>query len=403
MIQRLYESLIAEHFSKHRQMAFLAGPRQVGKTTIAKWAQSLVQAFYYLNWDNTDHQRLILSGPAKVAEFLGLTTLKNQPSLVVFDELHKYSRWKQFLKGFFDTYGDQIKIIVTGSNKFDIYKRIGDSLMGRYLLYRVHPVSTAEYISAKLSPTEIKQPKELAKNQFDNLFKFGGFPEPLLKADERFERQWQQLRYQQTFHDDIRGLTHIHEIAQLELLAQLIKNYSGQLINYSQLALEVNVSVPTIKRWLTSLSSFYYCFAIKPWHKNVSRSLLKQPKIYLWDWSLISEPGARFENFIAAHLLKAINYWHDCGFGQFELYFLRDKEQREVDFLVTKNNKPWFIIEAKNSHKTALSSALYYFQELLNIPHAFQVALDLPYINKDCFEHKKPIIVPAITFLSQLI
>jgi predicted AAA+ superfamily ATPase len=401
-MNRIYEIIIQQHFAANRQMIFLAGPRQVGKTTLSLLAKKIYKNLHYLNWDNTEHQHLIIRGPKHVYESLTLHHLSSD-HIVIFDELHKFSRWKQFLKGFFDTYGNQLKIIVTGSAKLDVYKRIGDSLMGRYFLYRIHPFSVAEVVSPQPIEHEIRSPKKIPETQFQQLLEFGGFPEPFLKSNKRFYRQWSDSRYQQTFHEDIRSLTEIQEMAQFEMLATLIKSQAGQLVNYSNFATAINVSTPTIKRWIDSLSAFYYSFTIQPWFKNVSRSLLKQPKIYLWDWSALSDTGAKMENFVASHLLKAIHFWTDYGLGQYGLYFIRDKDKREVDFLVTKNHQPWFLVEVKHSKKTELSPTLEIFQKQTSASHAFQVVFDMPYVDKNCFEYHSPIIVPAQTLLSQLI
>lgn len=402
-LKRVYEALIQQHLTENRQMIFLAGPRQVGKTTLSFMARKLSTTSFYLNWDNVEHQQLIIRGPETVAKHLSLNTLTTDTPLIIFDEIHKYSRWKQFLKGFFDTYGIQVKIIVTGSAKLDIYKRIGDSLMGRYFLYRIHPMSIAELASPIPSHHLTRSPVSLPQNLLEKLIEFGGFPEPFLNEKKSFHHKWLRFRYQQTFHEDIRSLTEIHEMAQLELLATLLKDRTGQIINYSDFANDINVSQPTIKRWIESLSAFYYCFSIKPWYKNISRALRKQPKIYLWDWSDITDPGARAENFVASHLLKAVHFWTDTGLGQYDLHYIRDKDKYEVDFLVTKNNEPWFLVEVKHSQNTGLNKALYRFQEQTNAPHAFQVAFDMPFINKDCFNIHTPVIVPVQTLLSQLI
>ena len=146
-MKRLYDALIQRHLLENRQMIFLAGPRQVGKTTCSMATAHLTTAFYYLNWDLQEHHQLIVSGPEKVAQHMGLQMASSDMPIVVFDEIHKYGRWKQFLKGFFDLYGQKVKIIVTGSAKLNIYKAGGDSLMGRYFLYRIHPLSVAELIS----------------------------------------------------------------------------------------------------------------------------------------------------------------------------------------------------------------------------------------------------------------
>ena len=177
----------------------------------------------------------------------------------------------------------------------------------------------------------------------------------------------------------------------------------GKQTSYESLAKTVRATGVSIRKWINTLNSLYYSFEVRPWSKNISRSLIKEPKYYLWDWSDIEDEGAKGENFIACHLLKAVHYWTDFGFGNYGLYYLRDKEKREVDFLVTKNDKPWFLVEVKHKRNHGIDPSLYHFQEQTKAPHAFQVVVDLPFVNKNCFEESGPIIVPAKTFLSQLI
>ncbi|MDR1057518.1 MAG: DUF4143 domain-containing protein [Coxiellaceae bacterium] len=198
--------------------------------------------------------------------------------------------------------------------------------MGRYFPYRIHPFSVAECISTDLITKEIRKPKLIDRKLFQTLFNFGGFPEPLVKQDNQFFNRWKRLRKEQLFREDIRDLTRIQENFQLEVLAELIAQQTAQLVNYSNLA---NVSVDTVRRWFNTLNAFYYCFTIKPWTKNISRSLIKEPKVYLWNWSSITDKGDKAENFVACHLLKAVHFWTDYGFGDYDLYFLRDKEKRE--------------------------------------------------------------------------
>ncbi len=404
-MKRFYEYIIEEHFEKNRQMLFLVGPRQVGKTTTSLEIAEPKPKHFYLNWDSQDDRKLIIQGPDAVARGLDLEMAKLgvQIPFVVFDELHKYKKWKTFLKGFFDKYSKKVQILVTGSARLDIYKAGGDSLMGRYFLYRLHPLTVAEVLLPPMRNVEIGPPKKLDDKEFLALFDFGGFPEPFLKRDPFFYSQWKRLRKQQLFNEDMRDLTKIQDYAQMELLAELLEGQAGQLTTYSSLANKVNVSVDTVKRWIKVLKSFYYCFTIQPWSKNVTRSLIKEPKVFLWDWSLVEDKGARVENFIACHLHKAVHYWTDRGFGEYGLHFLRDKEKREVDFLVSKNKKPWFIVEVKSSENQGISKSLYHFQEMTKAPHAFQVAFDMEYVDLDCFACTEPTIVPAKTFLSQLI
>ncbi len=401
-MQRVYTAVIQEHFRSHRQMIFLIGPRQAGKTTLSLMAKEFVDQFAYLNWDNLDHRKIILEGVAGVANFAGLDKLSSQTPVLVLDEIHKYGKWKTFLKGFFDTYKGKVNIIVTGSSRLDIYKKGGDSLMGRYFLYRLHQLSIAELGRVDLSDKEINNPFRIKNQDFEKLLKNGGFPEPFLKDDSRFLNRWKAMRQQQLIREDIRDLSRIQELGQIELLAEILKHQAGQLTNYSTLASKVNVSVDTIRRWIKTLQSFFYCFSIQPWSKNIPRSLIKEPKIYLWDWVNVEDEGSRLENLVASHLLKAVHFWTDRGFGDYGLWFIRDKEKREVDFLVTRDKKPWFLVEVKSSSQGGISKSLLYFQEKIKPKHAFQVIFDMEYIPRDCFKNSIPIIVPAQTFLAQL-
>jgi predicted AAA+ superfamily ATPase len=402
-MKRIYNTLILNHFQDDDIMLFLTGPRQVGKTTTTKSLESLGMPFSYLNWDLDTHRSRILQGSSEVAKIAKLEEMKKDKTILIFDELHKYSRWKQFLKGFYDFYKDQTHIIVTGSAKLNTYKKGGDSLMGRYFSYRVHPLSVAELLRQNIPLSEISPPSELKREIFDQLYTFGGFPKPFEKANQNFHNRWQRLKRQQLFREDIRDLTKIEDISKIELLGELLYSQASERLNYEKLARKMQVANQTVSRWITILKSVYYCYTIQPWHKNISRALLKEPKIYLWDWSLIKDRGARAENFIANHLHKAIHFWTDTGLGEYELFYLRTIDKEEVDFLVTKNGEPWFLVEAKCSSNNSLSEYLYKYQEITGAKHAFQVVMDLEYIDRDCFEFKKPIIVPAITFLSQLV
>ncbi len=402
-MKRIYESLIDWHFNADGEMMFIEGPRQVGKTTVSLTAEHLTERLIYLNWDDQDHRQLILSGPLAIATHAGINEMSIKKPVVIFDEIHKFKKWKNFLKGFYDSYHDKINIIVTGSSRLGIYKPGGDSLMGRYFRYRMHPLSVGECINQSLCDQEIKAPQRIDDKIFSNLYHFGGFPKPFLKSNLRFNRRWQQLRQEQLIREDIRDSSRIQEISQLELLTFLLREQVCQLQNFSNLAVKIRVSADTVRRWIKILEAFYFCFLLRPWRKNISRSLLKEPKLYLWDWSVIEDEGKRAENFIASHLLKAVHFWTDLGFGNYELFFLRTVDQKEIDFLVTKNNKPWFLVETKLSDNQPISKNLIEFQRKLSAPHAFQVVFNKEYIDKNCFDYNEPIIVPAKTFLSQLV
>jgi hypothetical protein len=401
-MKRVYEIIIEKHLEKYCQMIFLSGPRQVGKTTTSLEA-SPESSTHYLNWDNEDHRALIISGPLAVANFTKLDEVRKSLPILIFDEIHKYKNWKRFLKGFFDTYEKKCRILVTGSARLDIYKRGGDSLMGRYFLYSVHPLSVREIVKPNLPLQEIQRPHEISQSDFAALLNYGGFPEPFVERDKTFFNHWKRLRLEQLFREDLRDLSRIQELSQIQLLAEILQDEASHALNYSNLAGKIKVSNPTLRRWIDILKNFYFCFTIQPWSKSLTRSLVREPKVYLWNWAGIEDLGAKHENFIASHLLKAVQFWTDSGFGEYGLYYLRDKDGREVDFLVTKDRKPWFLVEVKSSGEQGISRWLYYYQDKLKVPHAFQLGFDLPYVNRDCFAFNEPVIVPAKTFLSQLI
>jgi uncharacterized protein len=395
--RRLYTAILSDHLERHRQMALVSGPRQVGKTTTCRSVSD-----EYLNWDNADDRRLLLRGPAALAEALHLDVLREQLPVATLDELHKYSKWKGLLKGFFDSYGDRVHLIITGSSRIDIFRRGGDSLMGRYFLYRMHPWSVAESLRTDLPQKEVHAPDEIASADWDALWEHGGFPEPFLRRDTRFTRRWRSLRQEQLSREDLREVARVSDLGIIETLIQILAERSAHQLIYSNLAQEIQVSVDTVKRWIDLLTRLHYGFVVRPWFSNVSKSLRKEPKWFLRDWSGIPDDGARAETLVACHLLKAVEGWTDLGFGDFKLHYLRDKQKREVDFLVVKDRKPWFLVEVKMSD-TALSPWLEHFQAQTKAQHAFQVVMNLPYQQADCFRIRRPVAVPSQTLLSQLL
>ena len=396
-IPRIYDAILSEHLQQNRQMVFFSGPRQVGKTTTARQVGS-----YYLDWDNRNHQLLVIAGPDAVAEHCQLESASEKPVVIIFDELHKFPRWKNFLKGFFDTYEDRCRIVVTGSARMDVYRRGGDSLMGRYFPYRLHPFTVAELLNSKVRSDLISRPLPLDEDRWDALLRHGGFPEPYVKQGDRFLVRWRKMRNERLIKEDLKDLTRVQELSLLEILARMLADRSGDQIVFANLARDVQVAPNTVKAWVNTLVSTYYGFLVRPWFRNVTKALRKEPKWYLRDWSGINDAGARAETFVACHLLKAVEYWTDMGHGDFELRYIRDKQKREVDFLVLRDNQPWFLVEVKQG-KTELSSALKYFQQQTGALHAFQVVMNLPYIDVDCFGYTRPVVVPSRTFLSQLI
>ncbi len=402
-MRRLYESVVRQHFTENEQMAFLSGPRQVGKTTISKKISAESKRSKYLNWDILEDRASILEGLSALVGGLKIDLVAADRPLLILDEVHKNRNWKNLLKGYFDATKGRLNILVTGSSKLNVFRRGGDSLMGRYFLYRIHPLSVAELKHDEICEDLLRKPERPDSVQWETLFRFGGFPEPFSRADTRFYNRWQNLRLEQLFKEDIRNLEQVQDIAQLELLAFQIRSYASKQLSYNSLANKVRISDPTVRRWIRILEQFYYCFTLTPYSQNVARSILKEPKVYLRDWSMVDDPGARVENFLACHLLKAVEFWNDAGLGSFALHYVRDKEQREVDFLIVKDRIPWILIEAKKSASDGLNPALGYFQKQLKVPIAIQAAFDAEYVEQDVRGMNSPVIFPMQTLLSQLV
>ena len=394
---RLYDSVLSWHLDRYRQMAFVAGPRQVGKTTSCQR-----QADTYLNIDNPEHRAFILAGPTPLAGRLGLKESPGTKPVAVLDELHKWRGWKRFLKGFFDTYERRVRLVVTGSARLDVYRRGGDSMMGRYFLYHMHPFSVGEIARQAIPGSPLNRPVRIPETDFRALWEHGGYPEPFTKRNNRFSRSWRSITMRQLVREDVRDVTRIQELAQLDSLVGLLAGLSATRLVYRNIAGTLSTSPVTVKRWISTLASLHHGFLVRPWHRRVTRSLVKEPKWYLRDWSGIEDPGARAETFVACHLIKSVEGWTDLGLGDFGLYYLRDKEQREVDFLVVKDGHPWFLVETKAGNRP-LNPALSYFQKITAAKHAFQVVIEMPYSDTNLLERKEPARVPARTLLSQLL
>lgn len=272
-MERNYTKLFLDHFAEHRQMVFVMGPRQSGKTTVAQDIIDQSREATYLSWDNTDDRGLILQGTNAIADRVSFNTLKEEMPIICFDEIQKFADWRDFLKGFYDSYPDQSRVLVTGSAMLDVYRRGGDSLMGRYFPFSFHPLSVAELTHKQFSQDRdiLLQPKKIDNEAFNTLWRFGGYPDPYLKQSEAFHRRWQKLRSQQLLQEDIRDLTRINDLGRLELLAEYMKQNASEQVTYSNLAKHLRITDKTVREWLSVLKSLYFCFEIRPYSKNVSR------------------------------------------------------------------------------------------------------------------------------------
>ena len=346
------------------KMVFVGGPRQVGKTTLSRdFVAAHFKSNAYFNWDNRADRKAIIAA-----------SWPGDAELLIFDEIHKYRQWKGLIKGEYDKLKDTFKFLVTGSARLDLYRRGGDSLQGRYHYYRLHPFTLAEtegilYKSSILKELPIGQ--GFHQDTLNELDVFGGFPDPYIKQSKRQLRRWHNEKIERMFREDILDIQSIRDIGNMKLLSDILSSKVGSLLSLNAIREDLEVSHRAVTHWMDILESFYYHFRIYPYSTKKIRSLKKEPKLYLWDWSEVEDEAARFENLIASHLLKFVHFITDYEGYRAELYFLRDVDKREVDFLVTIDAKPWFAVEAKLSD-TNLSPNLLYFKERLSVPYVYQ-------------------------------
>jgi len=355
-MMRYCEPFIIQDLKK--KMVFIGGPRQVGKTTIAKYiaANKYTQTDYF-NWDNDENRKQILKKQWALAS-----------ELVIFDELHKYPKWKQWIKGIYDIKPDTQQYLVTGSARLDIYKRGGDSLMGRYHYWRLHPFTLDEL------PAGISKEEGLKR-----LLKFGGFPEPFLMNDEREARRWRSERFNRVLREDIQDLEKVRELQLLSLFVEALRERVGSTIALSNIAEDLGVSPNTIKSWLAVIKRMYICFSLTPLVRNVPRAIHKPTKVYFYDNADVIEAdneGARLENLVANTIIKRLNFIEDYYGKRCRLYYIRDKEGREVDFVIYIDNVIQDLIEVKTTN-TDISKSLKYYAKKLKPKRAIQIVGNL--------------------------
>jgi uncharacterized protein len=368
-ISRYLHLNILEDALKHHKMAFISGPRQSGKSTLGRALIPSRQNEF--NWDQTRFRLAWARGPERALETRG-------PGPVLLDEIHKDRRWKQRLKGLYDTQGDDLPIIVTGSARLDFYRKGGDSLQGRYLPYRLHPFSIGETIT---SPTPENWMTRSAKVSFTlrDILSLSGFPEPLLRGSEGHAKRWSRLRLEKLVNEDIRDLRNVSDLHALKTLLELLPARVSSQLSVNSLREDVGVAYATVRDWLLVLESLYVCFTLRPYTGNVKRSLRAEPKLFLYDHLSIENPGARLENVCACHLLKMCQYWTDTAMGEFSLHYFRTKEKEEIDFVVTRDKSPWLLLECK-SGMSEPTPVLKKYRELFKPKFCFQL------VNKPGFE-----------------
>lgn len=352
-MERYLKNFILEDLEK--KIILLTGPRQTGKTTLSKMLQN---DFDYLNFDNSEDRLGLLE-----------KSWDRSKNLIIFDELHKLKNWKSWLKGVYDTEGIPPAIIVTGSAKLDTYRKVGDSMAGRFFQFRLHPFDLKE-IHALLKP-------ESLKDELEKLLSFGGFPEPFMNATSRYYNRWKRSHLDIILKQDLIDLENVQQITQIETLIQLLRRRVGSPISYSSLARDLQCSDKTVKHWLTILENMYVLFRVSPFHKNIARSILKTPKFYFYDiGQVMGDTGAKLENAVACALQKEIHFQEDCYGHRKNLYYLKNKDGREIDFFITSDDSPALMVEVKLSDEN-LSPNFHFFKKYFQNAKMVQVVKEL--------------------------
>ncbi|MDQ7826853.1 MAG: ATP-binding protein [Candidatus Eremiobacteraeota bacterium] len=353
----------------------LAGPRQSGKTTFAREivAKDFADTVYF-NWDLAKDKRRLIADPGFFSRE-PRSSVKSKP-LVILDELHKYRDWKNYLKGVCDQFAGEYQFLVTGSGRLEYSRKAGDSLAGRFLRFHIFPFTMAELSARRKTVREfINNPLEgfddapgaETAETFHSLWELSGFPEPFTRGRKAFWSRWSAAYGQQIVRDDMRTLADIRNLDTLELLSALIPSRVGSPLSMNNLAGDLQVAFDTVKNWLLLFDSLYLTFRLSPWTAKISRSILKEKKMYLFNFPVIDDEAARFENLVAVELLRAVETWSDFGWGRFSLHYLKNKEKQEVDFLIAESNRPFLLVEAK-LNDDAPAASLLMFQNRLNIP-----------------------------------
>jgi predicted AAA+ superfamily ATPase len=408
-MERLVGKYIFDPEISAGKMVFLTGPRQVGKTTFAKnWLSSERVEDTYFDWDDPAVRSEYNRNPLFFRNIVN-AKFKGSPVPMVFDEIHKQKNWRNILKGVYDPNREKVQLLVTGSARLGLYRKSGDSLVGRYFSFQMFPLGLPEAVSDFSWILEEDRPlvdgeslleharkvnNKHVEEALKKLLTFGGFPEPLLKASARFHQRWIKEYKTLLTREEVRDLSRISDIRGLEHLIDILPSKVGSPLSINSLREDLGYHHSTLVNWINIIKELYLVFTIRPWHRNILRSIRKEVKLFFFDWSGLPDQGRRFENLMAVSLVRMAARFTEMGLGVFEIMYIRDKEKREVDFALIKDNKPLALFETKEGD-SEISPSGRYFGKRLGIPlyqivHGFGRCEAFP---DNCFK------IPASKFL----
>ncbi len=400
----LYRRMFKE-LSKEKRMVFVAGARRVGKTTLGDLIGRSYPNQSYLSWEIPEHRTRLIRNPSFFTE----TERRDESTpLVMFDEINRHRGWRRYLKGAYEEFGDDYQFLVAGSSRLDHPQRRGDSLAGRYYLMHLWPFTQAELAGANLpaeeflrNPLQVSMERHAALEEiWRQLTEHSGFPEPYLAGRKNAYRRWSNAYAEQLIREDIRDLTGIKAIAEVETLYHLLPDRVGQLVSVPELSQGIQVAYNTIRSWLATLQRFFAVFSLSPWTRGVPRAIREGQKLYLMDVPRVKDPDARFENLVALELLRAVTGWNEMGLGRFSLHFIRTKDQQEVDFVIVDDGRPVLLIDAQaQGHQP--SAALVKFQGALRVP-AVQLVRSAEGYRRLPSEGQTILVAPACQYLAGL-
>lgn len=351
-----------------RHMIFLAGPRQVGKTMLAmNWLKGKGCASLYFNWDDISTRQAYLADSRffeSPARSLGI-----QDPWIVFDEIHKRNRWRDILKGVYDLFRDEFRFLITGSARLDLFRRSGDSLVGRYNLFHMMPLSIREVTHTQpetffLKETNCERMANIFEEKisepigpniteaYEQFWQYGPFPEPFLKQNARFCRKWHQDYLSLVVRQDLRDISRVVELDKIENLLSLLSPRIMAPLSMANLAKELEVAHTTIKSWLEQLKKLYLVFPVAPWTKKIPRGIKKEKKWYFLDWFYAPDGAARMENMVATYLYRTCLAMTDMGYGNYRLHYVRTLDKKEIDFVIARDNQPLLVVEVKMGDTT---------------------------------------------------